>query len=527
MREAIAGIDRVGGRLALQDRIDAMAQSSTPLNIDETLTALDALATKHAAQKTAILFARARALYTARDYPKARLAFEDVAKLPSSFVAEAKYYAARASARTGDQLGAATQYAEIARRFRKNGYAERGAYRYAETLLLLGRFDEAAREFAKYMSRFGKTKSTESARYGRAIALLSAADSGDNAAKARKQLTALRKDAHGRRFKANLQHLEGLAAWRAGNKERATKLWLDLIDDQPLTYPAMAAHARLLQIEHAPMPPLIGQARAVAPSLLPVSLPSAPALLSSLGLDASAEQRLARMEQQAAGAYPGRESQALCEMYASLSGARRQYQVGSRAVSLEVLMRPPTRAERWAWRCVYPFPYPEVVRREQQRYALPAGLVHAIMRQESAFKTDIVSPVGAQGLMQLMPNTAKRAADESGYEGAIDDVTRPDLNVRLGAFYLGKLLKNFKGSLPLAAAGYNAGPHAVQRWLSSSGDREADLWVARIPYRETRHYVQRVLGNLARYQYLAGGVGDVTPLSLELPEGTDIGQNAY
>ena len=63
----------------------------------------------------------------------------------------------------------------------------------------------------------------------------------------------------------------------------------------------------------------------------------------------------------------------------------------------------------------------------------------------------------------------------------------------------------FQGSVPLAAAAYNAGPKIVSHWLSSGKDLDADVWVARIPYEETRNYVARVTGNLLRYQWLAGG----------------------
>jgi soluble lytic murein transglycosylase len=522
VRDALAGVDRLGGVVSIQQRIDALAASTNQLNLDETLKTLDALATKHSTQALQIKLARARAIYNARDYAQARDAFVELAATPSGFVAEAKYYAARATVRTGDQEAGAAMYDEVARRFRKNGFAERAAYRHAETLLLVGQYDAAATAFARYSSRFGKTKSSRDARYGRAIALLSAG----KAAQARKLLAALRKAAKKRRRKANLRHLEGLAALRAGDADAAKKIWLALINEQPLTYPAMAAHARLQQISHTPMPPLMPEPRPVAFSPLPITLPAGPNVLTSLGLDFSAEQRLFSMEQSVANGYPGRESEALCEMYGKLNGAQRRYRVGSRAVSLAMLMRAPTIAERWAWHCVYPGPFGAIVKSEEERYSLPNGIVHSIMRQESAFKMTVVSPVGAQGLMQLMPNTAKRASEEGLFAAPPDAIQRPDINVRLGSFYLSKLLGNFKGSLPLTAAGYNAGPHAVKRWLNT-GAHETDLWIARIPFRETRHYVQRVLSNFARYQWLAGGNDNVTPLALALPTDTDIGSNAY
>jgi soluble lytic murein transglycosylase len=262
-------------------------------------------------------------------------------------------------------------------------------------------------------------------------------------------------------------------------------------------------------------------------SPLPIALPAGPALLQSLGLDDSAEDRLEKLEQTLAQSYPGRESEALCDLYGMLAGARRQQKIAVRAVSLELLMRPPSAAERWAWQCIYARPWADVVRREEQRYQLPAGLTHAIMRQESAFSTEALSPVGAQGLMQLMPETARRAAREIQLDFDAAQIQRPDVNVRLGAFYLSKLLKSFGASPVLAAAAYNAGPHAVKRWLEATEEREADLWVARIPYRETRHYVQRVLGNYYRYQWLAGGSAAVTPLPLTLPSAIDVGADPY
>ena len=79
------------------------------------------------------------------------------------------------------------------------------------------------------------------------------------------------------------------------------------------------------------------------------------------------------------------------------------------------------------------------------------------------------------------------------------------------------MLKTFDGSLPLAVASYNAGPTAVSRWVEMAKEHEADVFVARIPYQETRTYVSRVMSNLARYQWLAGGDAAVESNELELP----------
>jgi soluble lytic murein transglycosylase len=190
-------------------------------------------------------------------------------------------------------------------------------------------------------------------------------------------------------------------------------------------------------------------------------------------------------------------------------------------------MRAPSERERWAWECVYPAPFASGVRALEEEQALPRGLVYAVMRQESAFDPLIVSPASAVGLMQLMPATAKQAAVELSLPFDEGRLTEPDVNLRLGAFYIGKLLRMFQGSVALAAAAYNAGPRVVSRWLESSEGRDLDLWVARIPFDETRNYVAHVVQNLARYQWLEGGDAAVTPVALAIPEGARAPADAY
>lgn len=134
------------------------------------------------------------------------------------------------------------------------------------------------------------------------------------------------------------------------------------------------------------------------------------------------------------------------------------------------------------------------------------ALVLALMRQESEFYPRARSPVGALGLMQLMPATAKQVARGKGLPYNRDRlVTDPDYNLRLGRAYLNELLEEFDGSYILALAAYNAGPTRARRWIKAFGDpRRADvdpiLWIERIPFSETRNYVQRILESLVVYR---------------------------
>ena len=125
------------------------------------------------------------------------------------------------------------------------------------------------------------------------------------------------------------------------------------------------------------------------------------------------------------------------------------------------------------------------------------------------------------------PQTARRVAGELGVEYHPDRLEQAPYNLQLGAFYLRKLLDTFQHRVVLALAAYNAGPHAVSRWLEGGRNLDADLWVARIPYRETRGYVQSVTANWSRYQYLADSRGAATELTLKLPSRARLAADAY
>ena len=140
-----------------------------------------------------------------------------------------------------------------------------------------------------------------------------------------------------------------------------------------------------------------------------------------------------------------------------------------------------------------------------------AALTLAIIRQESAFQTDALSPAGALGLMQLMPATAKSVATQLGLPFSKSRLTADaTYNMTLGRSYLDGLIESYSGSYVLAIAGYNAGPRRVQEWLSQNRDPRLDSvdaidWVESIPLSETRNYVQRVLENLQVYRARLGG----------------------
>lgn len=153
----------------------------------------------------------------------------------------------------------------------------------------------------------------------------------------------------------------------------------------------------------------------------------------------------------------------------------------------------------------FPIAYQEHIDKAASATSINPLLLYSIARQESSFMVDARSPVGATGLMQLMPATAKQTAQRAGMTFTPQDLLKPDKNIALGSRYLNQLLQQFNGNRILAAAAYNAGPSRVKQWLSKDEMKlPYDVWIETIPFQETRGYVQNVLSFSVIYAYRTG-----------------------
>ncbi|HEX8400716.1 MAG TPA: transglycosylase SLT domain-containing protein [Allosphingosinicella sp.] len=153
--------------------------------------------------------------------------------------------------------------------------------------------------------------------------------------------------------------------------------------------------------------------------------------------------------------------------------------------------------------------YPEArIPAAQSSYA---SLANGIIRQESSFDRAAMSPVGARGMMQLMPPTAREVSGKLGVSYDLARLTRdPEHNIQLGSFYFAGLMNSWGGSAPLAVASYNAGAGNVRKWIREYGDPrlpgvDVIRWIEDIPFTETRGYVQRVLENAVVYDAMNPG----------------------
>lgn len=479
---------------------------------------------------------RAFALFRARRYPDARDAFEALDDDP-----EARFYAARATARSGEPAAAIEAFEALGA----------GGSPFAAHARLLA---------ATLLDDVPATRERAAALY-RAVA----ASTGD---------PALRRDASWRlawlryldgRFAEAAEELERQAAaeadpiealrpryWALRARERAgaagdpalAQAYTDLGRAYPLSYYGWRAalHASALgEGRGAP-----AQATAAATSATAPALPGAPATAKaqpggpappegpareapSTAADAAPERRapaettlpgvaLARVEalleatlaaeadaELAALAGPGlgdADRERLGALAASAGNFERASAIAG-AGRAEALARGPVPGREALWRLAWPRAFETEVTGATAAAGVRPELAWSIMREESAYRPDALSPVGARGLLQLMPETAARVAPDLGLAApGPEALYEPALNVRLGAKLLGDLLRDFDGRLPPAIGAYNAGSASVARWLADAAGRPDDEWVESIPYDETRAYVRRVLRSLHAYEVL-------------------------
>jgi soluble lytic murein transglycosylase len=174
----------------------------------------------------------------------------------------------------------------------------------------------------------------------------------------------------------------------------------------------------------------------------------------------------------------------------------------------------------------FPMPFKDNVVRRSKEIGLDPAYVYGLIRQESRFIMDARSSVGASGLMQVMPATARWTAKKIGLDGfTVAQLNDQSTNIAIGTAYLKLALDDFAGSMPLAAAAYNAGPSRPRAWRNGP-QLEAAAWAENVPFAETRDYVKKVLSNTTMYaailtgqpQSLKARLGSIGPREGSAPE---------
>jgi soluble lytic murein transglycosylase len=198
--------------------------------------------------------------------------------------------------------------------------------------------------------------------------------------------------------------------------------------------------------------------------------------------------------------------------------ARRQWAFAIKNLSREELLAAAKIAQQWQWHQTaivtlvkadywddmtirFPTLYLENVEKSASEHKLESALIYGLMRQESMLDSEAVSPVGAMGLMQIMPKTAQTIAKALNVRWTSDaDLLQPETNIHFGTYYFRDLINRFGGHIAVAGAAYNAGPSRAKFWLPTVSAVPADIWIETIPFKETRKYVSRILGYAMIYQ---------------------------
>ncbi|MBI4409382.1 MAG: transglycosylase SLT domain-containing protein [Gemmatimonadetes bacterium] len=436
-----------------------------------------------------------RAYFRAARYAEAeRALLELAADAPSSAIAaEALFLAGRAQYRQGREADARATLLRTAERHPR----ERAA---AEALFLLADFDhddgrlESARE---YYRRVADTR-PELSQAGLALMRLGGmAWLAGDAARAAEIFDEYRGKQPDRPRYQQASYWAARAYQRAGAHSLAAERLREARRVEPLSYYGLRAAELLGE------PPL-GFAMEAAPALNPAweaEVATAVArldLLRELGLAEEAAFEVERLKRHFA--------QQDGKLYALAEALNeRGYTYTGILIGREMQRR------EGAWnprllRIVYPFPYRNLVLAEAEERGLYPFLHAGLIRQESMYNAQVVSPAGAIGLMQLMPRTGRMLAQSAGVRRfAADLLEHPELNLHLGAAYLAELLGRY-GRRSAALAAYNAGPHRVSRWRAYPEFADDELFAERIPFAETREYLKAVQQNARLYALLYGPI---------------------
>ncbi|MFN2384542.1 MAG: transglycosylase SLT domain-containing protein [Gemmatimonadota bacterium] len=404
---------------------------------------------------------RARLAMRFRDGPAARARFQQVlAEHPGGRYADDALYLLADSWQ--DDYGSDPAFAEraieafdrLVRTAPGSYFADRSEMRAAHLAFALGRHDEARRRYAAYRG----SESGREARYWMARSL----------------------DALGQRERAR----EIWGALAAGSD------WYALISRDRLAG-RPGASLELRNSGYRPAPPA-----ALSEGM---ALLADPAGRTAAALLEFGERDLARAELVRGLARAGDDRQRLAAWADGLVA----WGFPDLALRLGVRLGETGAGREWA----FPRGHAGAVDAEARAHGLDAYYVLSLIRQESLFDAEAVSPVGAVGLMQVMPATGQEIADSIGWAGYDPELlTNPAISLHFGARYLEDQLGRFEGFWPAVLAAYNGGPHNVALWWSfPERSVDAELWIDRIPYKETRNYVKKVIAQYAMYRELYAG----------------------
>jgi soluble lytic murein transglycosylase len=449
--------------------------------------------TAGAPREAGMVLKLARLLYDEHDFGPARDAFQKAAGqlTDPGMVAEAQLYAARSLYNGGGRAkwDAIAEFKQVAERYPSTAAA-------ATSLLILGEASSSMERGLDY--------------YRRAAAITGAPDArealyrvGDRYLRLDNPTAALRAwRSYLDRYPTGEQ--SALVAYRAGRvdekagrREQARALFRAGMRADPVSYYAFRSASR---VDGHPVSDVLRDPRPWP--ALAADEPDAGAVLRRLDLlEAAGLDDAWTQEMQAAVRGFAARPAALLSLAEGLRD--RLHTVDAIRIGRTLLAHRGGEWDARLLRVVFPFPYRDLLTEEARRFDFDPALLAGLVRQESSFRADARSRVGAVGLGQIMPATGAwlaKSADVRDFDPTLLEV--PEISLRMGGTYLHDLLTRYHGEPDLALAAYNAGPSRADRWLREFGHGNVDAFRDAIPFPETREYVRIVLRNAAVYSEL-------------------------
>lgn len=482
-----------------------------------TLAALDSLAadrSAHTAPGAArMALIRGMALLSLGRDQEAEKQIDVALRGPSSVAAEGVLLRAHRALRANENQRARSLMAEIERKYPRESAAEEAGFFVGWLDLQIGRPAEAVKSFEAFQKRHPRARRRDEALWFEGLALLLQGRYGETRAALQNLVRQYPKSSlvpQARYWTARSLQLGGSQA------DTWTETYEQVIRLFPGSFYALLSSERLRVLGRKPPAAFPG-----GPKTIRTAIPGELRLaitLAEAGLlrDANEElqQRLERVRSTAQAVEFGHALQQIGEYGLAYALAARVLW-GSAYGS----------KEGHSLALLYPRAYRPMVEREANERQVDPFLIWAVMRRESSFRPEAISAANARGLMQVFPPTASAISAKLAVEAPEpNELFSADVNLKLAVWYLGELMKRF-GHPALAAAAYNAGPGPVLKWMEERGSMPLDLFVERIPYKETRAYVKQVVADYFTYCQLYGEPTAVPNLDLALPRPESAGVN--
>lgn len=430
------------------------------------------------------LLRKAQALFRLRQYEDAEKAFLTVDEklLKKELAEELSYWRGRTLEKTGKNADAYISYIKLATDSPSATLADDALFEAAYVMKVSGKSVEAGQLFSRLIQQYPESPLSQRALWEAAWERYSAADFTAAAEHFRKLKTVEATRERGTYWLAKT--LEA-----AGDKPGAQEQWAQLLKDFPYGFYAFE-YRKLSGLKDTV--PVIDALELTALLPIPQGYERIKALIT-LGFLDEAKNELSILRKK--NHIKPKALKGIARLYLEMQDYYSALKLFQKEGNGKTDPDTP-------WGINFPLAYRDDVSKNAAKLRLSEALIYSLIRAESSFSPCIASPVGAIGLMQLMPSTAKSMKPKSSQKNVTAKLTIPSYNIALGTRHLRDLLNQYKGDEVLAIAAYNAGSGNVDRWLKAFGSLKRDEFIENIPFSETREYVKKVLTGSEIYRRL-------------------------